>query len=37
MKEFITSASHGQVMLSLFRETFPSLPDGSVLLLALSN
>jgi predicted ATPase len=33
MKEFITSASHGQVMLSLFRETFPSLPDGSVLLL----
>ena len=33
MKEFIMSASHGQVMLSLFRETFPSLPDGSVLLL----
>jgi predicted ATPase len=33
MREFLTSASHGQVMLSLFRETFPSLPDGSVLLL----
>ena len=33
MKEFITSASHGQVMLSLFSETFPALPDGSVLLL----
>ena len=33
MKEFVTSASHGQVMLSLFSETFPSLPDGSVLLL----
>jgi len=33
MKEFITSASHGQVMLSLFSETFPAMPDGSVLLL----
>jgi predicted ATPase len=33
MKEFIETASHGQVMLSLFRETFPALPDGSVLLL----
>lgn len=33
MKEFIESASHGQVMLSLFRETFPQLPDGTVLLL----
>ena len=33
MREFLTSASHGQVMLSLFRETFPALPDGSVLLL----
>ncbi|HUJ21036.1 MAG TPA: AAA family ATPase [Bryobacteraceae bacterium] len=33
MKEFVQTASHGQVMLSLFRETFPSLPDGSVLLL----
>ena len=33
MKEFITTASHGQVMLSLFQNTFPTLPDGSVLLL----
>jgi predicted ATPase len=33
MRDFITSASHGQVMLSLFSETFPALPDGSVLLL----
>jgi predicted ATPase len=33
MKEFIQMASHGQVMLSLFRETFPSFPDGTVLLL----
>jgi len=33
MREFIETASHGQVMLSLFRETFPALPDGSVLLL----
>ena len=33
MKEFITSASHGQVMLSLFQETFPTMPDGTVLLL----
>lgn len=33
MKEFLLAASHGQVMLSLFRETFPQLPDGSVLLL----
>ena len=33
MKEFLLTASHGQVMLSLFRETFPRLPDGSVLLL----
>lgn len=33
MVEFVTSASHGQVMLSLFRETFPAMPDGSVLLL----
>ncbi len=32
-KDFLMTASHGQVMLSLFRETFPSLPDGSVLLL----
>jgi predicted ATPase len=33
MKEFVQTASHGQVMLSLFRETFPSFPDGTVLLL----
>lgn len=33
MREFIQSASHGQVMLSLFQQTFPSLPEGSVLLL----
>ena len=33
MKEFIQMASHGQVMLSLFRDSFPSLPDGTTLLL----
>ena len=33
MKEFVETASHGQVMLSLFRHTFPSLPEGAVLLL----
>lgn len=33
MREFLETASHGQVMLALFRETFPSLPDGTVLLL----
>ncbi|MBI3665821.1 MAG: AAA family ATPase [Acidobacteria bacterium] len=33
MKEFLQMASHGQVMLSMFRETFPSFPDGTVLLL----
>jgi predicted ATPase len=33
MKEFLKMASHGQVMLSMFRESFPKLPDGSVLLL----
>jgi predicted ATPase len=33
MREFLTTASHGQVMLSLFRESFPKLPDGTVLLL----
>ena len=33
MKEFLLTASHGQVMLSLFRDTFPKLPEGSVLLL----
>jgi len=33
MKEFLSTASHGQVMLSLFRESFPKLPEGTVLLL----
>ena len=33
MREFVSSASHGQVMLSMFRETFPGLPDGTCLLL----
>jgi predicted ATPase len=33
MLEFLRMASHGQVMLSLFRETFPKLPDGTILLL----
>ncbi len=33
MREFVQMASHGQVMLSMFRETFPSLPDGTLLLL----
>jgi predicted ATPase len=26
-------ASHGQVMLSMFSQNFPSLPDGTILLL----
>jgi predicted ATPase len=33
MLEFLKMASHGQVMLSLFRESFPKLPDGTILLL----
>ncbi len=33
MQEFLQTASHGQVMLSLFQQTFPTLPDGAVLLL----
>jgi predicted ATPase len=33
MQEFLRMASHGQVMLSLFRESFPKLPDGTILLL----
>jgi predicted ATPase len=33
MKEFLSMASHGQVMLSLFKDSFPKLPDGTVLLL----
>lgn len=33
MIEFLKMASHGQVMLSMFRETFPKLPDHTILLL----
>jgi predicted ATPase len=33
MKEFLSLASHGQVMLSMFKDSFPKLPDGTVLLL----
>lgn len=33
MLEFLQLASHGQVMLSLFRETFPKMADNTVLLL----
>ena len=33
MLEFLRMASHGQVMLSMFRETFPKLPQGTTLLL----
>ncbi len=33
MLEFLRTASHGQVMLSLFKESFPKLPDGTTLLL----
>src|SRR5689334_22157457 len=33
MLEFLDMASHGQVMLSLFKETFPKLPEGTILLL----
>jgi predicted ATPase len=33
MLEFLGIASHGQVMLSLFSESFPKLPNGTVLLL----
>jgi hypothetical protein len=33
MLEFLQSASHGQVMLSMFQENFPNLPEGTVLLL----
>jgi predicted ATPase len=33
MQEFLRMASHGQVMLSLFRESFPKLPEGTILLL----
>jgi predicted ATPase len=33
MLEFLRIASHGQIMLSLFKESFPKLPQGTVLLL----
>ena len=33
MQEFLQMASHGQVMLSMFRENFPSLEEGAILLL----
>ncbi len=33
MKEFVSMASHGQVMLAMFRENFPALPNGTCLLL----
>ena len=33
MLEFLRIASHGQIMLSLFSESFPKLPDGTILLL----
>ena len=33
MKEFLQMASHGQVMLTMFKDTFPKLPDNTVLLL----
>jgi predicted ATPase len=33
MLEFLSMASHGQVMLAMFRENFPQLPDGTILLL----
>ena len=33
MLEFLQTASHGQVMLTLFRESFPKLPEGTILLL----
>jgi predicted ATPase len=33
MLEFLKMASHGQVMLSMFHQTFPKLPDGTILLL----
>ncbi|MGA2131594.1 MAG: AAA family ATPase [Bryobacteraceae bacterium] len=33
LHEFLSMASHGQVMLSMFHENFPKLPDGTTLLL----
>ncbi len=31
--EFLQMASHGQVMLSMVQQNFPTLPDGTILLL----
>lgn len=33
MLEFLQMASHGQVMLAMFQQNFPSLPEGTTLLL----
>lgn len=33
MVDFLQMASHGQVMLTMFQENFPALPDGTTLLL----
>jgi predicted ATPase len=33
MLEFLQMASHGQIMLAMFRDNFPRLPDRTVLLL----
>ncbi len=33
LREFLEMASHGQIMLALFRESVPSLPEGTTLLL----
>lgn len=33
MVEFLRMASHGQVMLTMFSQNFPSLPEGTILLL----
>lgn len=33
MLEFLQMASHGQVMLSMFSQNFPRLPNGTILLL----
>lgn len=33
MLEFLQLASHGQVMLAMFNESFPALPEGTILLL----
>jgi predicted ATPase len=33
MVEFLNTASHGQVMLSMFNQTFPKFPNDTILLL----